>query len=273
MTDVVVGPARDAAVEPTPGNGTAGGAVRPAARLLALELRVMGREPMVLVSLLGFPVLVMLVIAGVFGQSPDPDFGGVAPDEYYVASYLGVVFAALGLVALPTHIATHRELGVVRRYRASGLSAGTLVAVQVALGLVLGVVSTALVLVVGDLVYGIRFPDNPGGVAAWLAGGLICFVAIGCALGLILPTGRSATAVGNLLFLPTFLLGGGGPPRDVMTGAMQRIADVIPLSHVTGGVREEWLGATDANIVVWWPPTVAVLALAGAAWVARRRTD
>ena len=33
-----------------------------------------------------------------------------------------------------------------------------------------------------------------------------------------MPSGRAATALGNLIFIPMFLLGGGGPPRDVMTG-------------------------------------------------------
>ena len=49
------------------------------------------REPMVAVGLLGFPLVTMLVIAGVFGQVPDPEFGGVAPDDHYIAGYIGVV--------------------------------------------------------------------------------------------------------------------------------------------------------------------------------------
>jgi ABC-2 type transport system permease protein len=69
---------------------------RTVARLTATELRLMIREPMVIVGLLGLPVIAMVVIAGVFGQTPDPEFGGVAPDDYYVANYLGVVLAPWG---------------------------------------------------------------------------------------------------------------------------------------------------------------------------------
>src|SRR3712207_8446043 len=35
------------------------------------------------------------------------------------------------------------------------------------------------------------------------------------------------------------------PPREVMTGPMQAVSDVLPLSHVIGGLRLSWLGATD----------------------------
>lgn len=243
------------------------------ARLTAIELRLLIREPMVLVGLLGVPVVAMIVIAGVFGQTPDPEFGGVAPDDYYVAGYLGVVLASLGLVTLPVHIATSRELGVIRRYRASGLSAGTVVATQLLLGIIIGLVSSVIVVVVGHAAYDVEAPDNLAGVAGWYVAGLLCHVAIGGALGVLAPSARAANAIGNLLFLPTFLLGGGGPPRDVMTGAMQRVADVIPLSHITGGLRQEWLGATDASIAAWWPPLVCVAAVGAAIWVSRRRAD
>jgi ABC-2 type transport system permease protein len=89
----------------------------------------------------------------------------------------------------------------------------------------------------------------------------------------MVKTGRAASALGNLLFLPTFLLGGGGPPRDVMNDAMKAVADVIPLSHITGGLRREWLGTTDGNVAAWWPLVVAVAAIGAAVWLTRRRAD
>lgn len=243
------------------------------ARLTGLELRLMVREPMVVIGLLGLPVIAMIVIGGVFGQTPDPEFGGVPPDDYYVASYLGVVLASLGLVTLPAHIATNRELGVTRRYRASGLSTGAIVSTQLAVGLVLGLVSSAIVVVTGHLVYDLAAPDHLGAVIGWFALGLVCHIAVGGALGLMFRTGRAANAFGNALFLPALLLGGGGPPRDVMSSAMRAVSDVIPLSHITSGLRRDWLGATGGAHAVWWPLLVAVSSIAAAVWITRRRAD
>ena len=59
-----------------------------------------------------------------------------------------------------------------------------------------------------------------------------------------------------------FLLGGGGPPREVMTGPMQTISDAMPLSHLVGGLRQSWLGATDDPHFLLWPVLVAVVATA-----------
>jgi len=247
------------------------GALRTTLRLTGVELRLLRREPMVAVGLIGFPLATVLVLAGVFGQAPDPEFAGVAPSDHYLAGYVGVVLAAMGLITIPVHMATHRELGVLRRFRSSGLSAGVLVATEIALGLVLGTVAAAVVLLAGTAVYGLRMPADPVGVLGWYLAGLACFIAIGAALGSLLPSGRSANALGNLVFVPMFLLGGGGPPRAVMTSAMQTISDVLPLSHVIGGLRLAWLGSTDDPHALWWPLLVAAVAVAVAVRTAHRR--
>lgn len=247
------------------------GLVRTTLRLTAAELRLLFREPMVAVSLIGFPLVTVLVLAGVFGQGPDPDFGGVAPSDHYLAGYVGVVLAALGLITIPVHLATHRELGVLRRFRSSGLSAGVLVATELALGLVLGTVAVTVVLVAGAAIYGLRAPADPFAVIGWYFAGMACFTAIGVALGSIVPSGRSANALGNLVFVPMFLLGGGGPPRAVMTSGMRTVSDVLPLSHLVGGLRLAWLGTTDDPHALWWPLAVAALAVLVAVRAARRR--
>jgi hypothetical protein len=64
-----------------------------------------------------------------------------------------------------------------------------------------------------------RAPEHPIAVAGWYLAARACFTAIGVALGTLMPSGRSAGAIGNVVFVPMFLLGGGGPPRGVMTGA------------------------------------------------------
>ncbi len=58
-----------------------------------------------------------------------------------------------------------------------------------------------------------------------------------------------------------------------MTSTMQSISDVLPLSHVVGGLRHAWLGSTDDPHVLWWPLLVTALALTVAVVSARRRAE
>jgi ABC-2 type transport system permease protein len=71
--------------------------------------------------------------------------------------------------------------------------------------------------------------------------------------------------------VPMFLLGGGGPPREVMTSPMQTISDVLPLSHIVGGLRQSWLGVTDDPHALWWPVVVAVVSVVIAVRTMRRQ--
>ena len=74
-------------------------------RLVRAELALMTRDPLVLTFVFAFPIVTMLIIGGAFGTTPDRAFDGVNPAHWYVASYLTVVIAAVGLVMLPVHVA------------------------------------------------------------------------------------------------------------------------------------------------------------------------
>ncbi len=56
------------------------------------------------------------------------------------------------------------------------------------------------------------------------------------------------------------LLGGGGPPRTVMTSAMQSLSDLLPLSYLVGGLCQALLG-TPTIPALSWPLAVAALAV------------
>ena len=92
------------------------------AKLLWVEVKLFVREPIAMVFAFAFPLVVLLVLAGVFGSKPNADFGGVAGIDYYVPGYLAVVIASVGLIGLPVHLASLRERGVLRRLRASSVS-------------------------------------------------------------------------------------------------------------------------------------------------------
>src|SRR3954447_20946165 len=105
-------------------------------RLVRTELTLMKRDPLTLTFVFAFPVLTMLIIGGSFGTKPDVAFGGVNPSHWYVASYLTVVIAAMGLIMLPVHLASYRERGVLRRLVVGGFPRWSLAVAQIATGFV-----------------------------------------------------------------------------------------------------------------------------------------
>lgn len=234
-------------------------------RLVRTELRLVMREPVVLTFVFGFPTITVLVLGNVFGSN-DPAFEGVEPAQWYVAAYIGVVVAAIGLIMLPVHLAGYRHQGVTRRFRVSLFPRWALPAAHLIIGVIMAVVGITVLLIVGGLAYGLPGIEDPANTVVGLVLGTLAMISIGVALGSVMPNARSAQGLGLMLFLPFFLLSGGGPPPEAMGDGMQAISNWIPLTHVIRGTQEPWLDIgdpTNHHVIVG-----AVLVAATAAWVA-----
>src|ERR1700729_1130784 len=238
-----------------------------AGRLIRAELKLMTRDPLVLTFVFAFPVVTMLIIGGAFGTKPTPGFDNTDPAHWYVASYLTVVIAAAGLVMLPVHLASYRERGVLRRFAAAGFPRWSFGLAQLVIGLATIAAAAALLLALAAPGFGIPAVHDGWRVIAALSLGAIAFVSIGVLLGSLLPSARAAQAVGLLIFFPSFLLGAGGPPPQVMGSVVRQVAGPLPLTLLTNAVRAPWLGlgpATGSLI------GVAVLAVTASVVAARR---
>ena len=216
-------------------------------RLIRAELRLMWRDPLVLTFVFVFPVVTMLIIGGAFGTTPDRAFEYTDPAHWYVASYLTVVIGAIGLVMVPVHLASYRERGVLRRFAVAGFPRWSFALSELAVGLITTALACAILLVVAAPVYGLPAMHDAWRVALALVIGAVCFIGLGVLLGSVLPSARSAQAVGLLLFFPSFLLGAGGPPPHVMGAAVRAVARPLPLTLLTDAVRSPWLGIGTAG--------------------------
>jgi ABC-2 type transport system permease protein len=238
-------------------------------RLVRTELTLMKRDPLTLTFVFAFPVLTMLIIGGSFGTKPDVAFDGTNPSHWYVASYLTVVIAAMGLIMLPVHLASYRERGVLRRFAVAGFPRWSFGLSQLVIGFVAVLSASAILLAVAAPVYGVPAPHEWARLVAAVLLGTLAFTSIGVLLGTVLPSARAAQAVGLLLFFPSFLLGAGGPPPHVMGSALRGVAGYLPLTWLTNAVRGPWLGVGSAT------GSLALVAVAAivASTVALRRSS
>lgn len=212
------------------------------AKLTVVELKLFVREPISLVFTFAFPLVVLVVLFGVFGSQPDYAFNYARPNDYYLASYVAVVIAAVSLVALPVHVATYRERGVIRRLRASSVPGLSVLTAQVAVALLLVTAGSVVLAVAGVVGYDASLPDQPRETLVGFALSAIAFLAVGFLLGNLARTARSAQAIGMLVFLPMWLLSGAGPPPEVLSDGLRTVADVLPLTYAVRAVQDPWLG-------------------------------
>jgi ABC-2 type transport system permease protein len=237
-----------------------------------VELKLFLREPLTVMFVLVLPLVVLYVLNGVFGSSPDPTvWEGLPPIDFYTSAYVALVAATAGVLSLPVHLAGYREQGVLRRFRASAVSPSALIGAHVAVTTAVATAGGLVLSAVSVVGYDAELPRSWPGVLAAFALVAASFASLGALLGLLLPTARAAQGLGVLLFFVFMMLGGAGPPREVLPPALDAVAAGIPVTHAAALLRDPWvnsgwdLGATGfvAGLLV------ASLALAG--WRVRTR--
>ena len=135
----------------------------------------------------------------------------VGPLDFYVPAYIGLVWASVGLLALPVHLAWYREDGVLRRLRASAAPKWAVFGSQAIVASAIALAGGVLVIAAAALAYHIHAPRAPAGVlAAWLLAGSV-FACLGILLSCI-PTSRGALGAGLGLFFVMMMLSGAEPP-------------------------------------------------------------
>ncbi len=238
------------------------------------EFRLFRREPFSVIFVLAFPLMMMMLLAAVFGNN-QADAGkvqngmlmwrGVTPANYYTAASVPVIVAALGLMTLPITLAGYRQRGILKRFRASSVSGLTLVGAQLTLALGTFVAGAIVLALVARLAYHAMLPRNVLAVLVALLIGTAAFGAIGLLLAAVVRTSRSAQGVGLMLFFVLWLISGTAPPRAVLPAGLRDVGAALPLGHLVTAVQNAWFGlgvaGTDLAVLAAYAVLVGVPAL------------
>jgi ABC-2 type transport system permease protein len=237
--------------------------MKPLIKLTWVEVKLFAREPLAVLFAFAFPFCLLFVLAGVFGNSLDPNspdannaWDGVPPTSYLLPAYVGLMISSIGLLTLPVRLTTYREQGILRRFRAAGVPLTAVVGSQILVGIGMSALGGAAITAVSRIFYGTPFPRSwPETIAAFFLSA-VAFCAFGVLLASVLRTSRAAQGAGLLLFFVNEFLSGAGPPRGALTDVMNGIGKALPLTHVVLLLQGAWLSFG------WdWPATCVLLAI------------
>lgn len=247
--------------------------MRALVELTRVELRLFTREPLTLVFVLVLPLVILYVLNGAFSSElPDPTvWEGLPAVDFYASAYVALVAGTAGVLSVPVHLASYREQGVLRRFRASALPNATLLGAQALVAGLTALAGATLLGVVSVLAYDAPVPENwPGVLGAFLIVSA-AFSALGLLLGLLMPTARAAQGLGVLLFFVFMMLGGAGPPREVLPETLRLVGDGVPMTYAARLLRDPWLGRGWDGVATVVMLGLLVACLAVTAWVLRRQ--
>ena len=210
-------------------------------KLTLMELKLQLREPLALFFTLAFPVMVMVLFGFIFGNDAEELLGGYGQVDLSVPGYIGMVVGTIGLLSIPTTLANYRDLGILRRLRATPLGSSPVLWSQVAAQVVMTAAGITLLFIAGLAIFNLRIPNGNLAVIPAILLSAFSFFAVGFVLAGVMPSARTAQVVGMAVFYPMLFLSGAARPRYIMPDFVQQIAGLLPLTHVVILVEDLWL--------------------------------
>ena len=168
--------------------------------LVYTELLMTVREPGAMFMSVIMPLAVFLALGfSVGGTEIEVSKDSGVVDLFHVrdvllAGNIAWVTAGFGIVALPQVLVELRQFGAFRRYRVTPMPSSALIAAPLAVGAAVIVASLALMLVVGWVVFDIRFAGNAAMVALAVLVSYLAFAALGIAVKGEMPSRSGSSA-------------------------------------------------------------------------------
>jgi ABC-2 type transport system permease protein len=172
-----------------------------------------------------FP-LVFFVLVGGLMASVNPGFKQTMIPGMVLFAYMCSAF-----LNLPTLLVTARESGVFRSYRINGVPAASIVSIPVMSTAVHMALISVVIWLAGARFYGGVAPASIPGFVAASALSYAAFAGIGTLIGVVAGSATASMLLGQLLYIPSIILGGLTVPLSALPGGLQKISLLFPATH------------------------------------------
>jgi ABC-2 type transport system permease protein len=204
-------------------------AVSAAWRQLRFERRLFWRNPSAAFFNFLLPLLFLFLVASVYSGDADQL-------DVLIPGIAGMGIMATTFSALAFNLTFLREQGILKRVRGTPLPLPSYFGGVLGSAIANALVQVVLIVVIGNLVYGVDWPRDPLALVLFTALGVVCFGALGIALSNAIPNFDSAAAYVNVVFLPAIFISGVFYSADSLPPVLEGVAEALPLKHVIDGL-------------------------------------
>jgi ABC-2 type transport system permease protein len=207
---------------------------------VAVELKEFFRQREGVTFTVLFPVLLLIGLGSVL----DLDIGsGVDFSQYFMAGVIVAGIVGASLQNLGIYIASERSDGTLKSLRGTPMPPSAYFVGKVVLVLAVAAVTTALLLLVGVVLYRIDLPSASGWLTfAWVGLlGIGACTLLGIAVSSLAPNRRSASALISPVALLLEFVSGVFEPFGKLPHWMQVGASLFPVKWMAQGMRSVFL--------------------------------
>jgi ABC-2 type transport system permease protein len=244
-------------------------------------LRAFRRNRKARMMTLIFPLILLVIFDGVFNGGR-ASVNGVEVDygRFFAPSVIVFTLTTTTLAMLISSVVSQRELGILKRRRATPLPARTIVVSQSLTVILMSYSSILVLLAVAGLAFDTTVPTAgiPTLVAAILFGSA-AFCGLAYALSTFVDSADSAQPLIQIVMLPLFFISGIWVPTSQLPAWLNTVASIFPVEHVADMVHRAFVGVIptgpiliDVGVLVLWALAGAAVASKRFAWMPSRKS-
>jgi ABC-2 type transport system permease protein len=239
-------------------------------RQYRLERRLFWRNPSAAFFNLGLPLLFLAFFGAIFAGDQDAL-------DVIVPGIAGMSVLSATFTALAHNMVSLREQGVLKRMHGTPLPPGAYLGGLAAHAVTNTVVQVGIVLVAGNVLFGVDGLRDPVELLVFLVVGVVCFASLGVAFSHVIPNSDSAPAYVNAVFLPVVFISGVFYDADDAPSFLRDIADILPLTHLIDGLTAAMVDGTGLGhqagalaVLGVWTAFGVFFAIRGFSWESKR---
>ena len=210
-----------------------------------LKLSFLGMD--MIIFAVCMPVVVVILLGIIYGGKPAFDGADYTFLEQSFGAVSTIAVCAGGVMGLPLVISDYRQKKILKRFKITPSSPLLLLSVQVAIYMIYSLIALVLIYLVSALLFGMSLKGAflPFIGAFFLV--MISMFSIGMLVGGVSPNIKIASVLASLLYFPMLIFSGATLPYEVMPAALQKVADVLPLTQGIKLLKATSLGLPAEN--------------------------
>lgn len=218
--------------------------------LLKTEIKLSLRGMDMFIFAICMPVVAVVILGAVFGNKTAFEGAQYTFLEQSFGAVSTIAICAGGVMGLPLVVSDYRDRKILKRFMVTPTSPALILAVHVSIYAIYSVVSLILVYITGAVFFGYQLNGSWLGFMGSYFLVMLSMFSIGLLVGGIAPNMKIASVIASLLYFPMLIFSGATLPYEVMPLALQKIADVLPLTQGIKFLKAVSLGLPIESVFV-----------------------
>lgn len=195
------------------------------------ELRLFTRDFFGFFFTLIFPVLMLLLFGGIFGNTPIYDGADIRMMDISVPAYSVMITGVTGLMSLPLTLSGYKEKKIYKRFDATPAGKKSIMLAQVFASLAMTLIGISILLIAGELLYHIQIKGSVLSICISMLFSIASMFSMGFLFTAIGRDLKSTALLCYLFYFVMLFLSGATMPDMLFPDTIKKLSGFLPMTY------------------------------------------